>query len=439
MKHTYKQKILVVTMLALTSGVARAQADFRPGYIVRPAGDTVRGLVDYRGARQGGQQCVFRVETAKTSTAFAPAQLRGYGLASGERFLSQLTPGRAQLPALARPDAAADTAGQGPRSWFLEVLAQGPATLFGRRDEQGLDHYYVYKAGAPLPAELVAVRRLVPDGNGTRELVLPVYRGTLTEQFADCPAVLLSISRTAFTSSGLVAAVTSYNACRQPGQAAAASPARFDVGLEVLVGGQASRTTYTSLGSSAEVPAGLAPEVGVALRVGRRVLRQKLTFRPELHYVRQVAEASASSQVYQPGPNQTINQRYDLRFTTAYLRLPVLLRYTVPGTKVRPFVEAGGSFSYAITLEPQLRQTGGISSDWQPLFANRPGASDALRHYEFGLVAGLGVQFPGLLGGHALAALGRVERTDGFLRTTEYSTAVLRGSFLVSFDLAKSK
>jgi hypothetical protein len=329
--------------------------------------------------------------------------------------------------------------GQGPRLWFLEVLAQGPATLFNRRDEQGLDHYYVYKAGAPLPIELVEVRRLVPDGNGTREQVLPVYRGTLTEQFADCSAVLLSISRTAFNLPALVAAVNSYNACRQPGQVAVASRARLAVGLEVLVGGQASRTTYTSPSSRVDVPASLAPELGVALRVGRRVLHQKLTFRPELHYVRQVAEVSASSQVYQPGPNQTISQRYDLRFTTAYLRLPVLLRYAVPGTKVRPFVEAGGSFSYATTLEPQLRQTGGISSDWQPLFANRPGAGDALRHYEFGLVAGLGVQFPGLLGGHALAVLARVERSDGFLRTTEYSTAVLRGNFLVSFDLAKSK
>ena len=49
-------------------------------------------------------------------------------------------------------------------------------------------------------------------------------------------------------------------------------------------------------------------------------------------------------------------------------------------------------------------------------------------------MAGLGVQFPGLLG-----VLGCVERNDGFLRTTEYGTAVVRGNFLVSFDLTKSK
>ena len=70
-----------------------------------------------------------------------------------------------------------------------------------------------------------------------------------------------------------------------------------------------------------------------------------------------MAESSSPEEVYLPGPNQT--QRYAPRFTTAYLRLPVLLRYTVPGTRVRPFVEAGDSVSYAITLKPQRCRVGG--------------------------------------------------------------------------------
>jgi len=49
------------------------------------------------------------------------------------------------------------------------------------------------------------------------------------------------------------------------------------------------------------------------------------------------------------------------------------------------------------------------------------------------------VQLPGLLGGHALAVLARVERSDGFSLTRDDRAAVLRGSAFVSFSLAKSK
>ncbi|MVN77697.1 outer membrane beta-barrel protein [Hymenobacter sp. HMF4947] len=413
----------------LSSTAARAQADFRPGYIMRPAGDTVRGDIDYRGAHRGGQQCLFRPAAGATAT-WLPAQLRGYGLASGEHFISQLTP----MPAVA-PVAAA------PRQLFLEVLADGPASLLLWRDETGQEHFYVQKMGAPLPTELVQVRQRVLEGNISREQVLPVFRGTLTEQFADCPAVLLSMSKTEYKASALVAAVERYNACREPNRLAKVHQSRTATDLEIVVGGQASRTMFTTPTADATLPAGLAPEVGVALQLGRRVLRQKLAVRAELHYARQVAEGSYQQQEYQPGGGLTITQHYDLRFTTAYLRVPVLIRYTMPGKKLRPFVEVGGSFNYAITIDPQVRSTAsnGTSTDWYTLFSNQQFLANSFRNYEFGLLAGVGLQLPAGLAGHTISLLGRAERSDGFMRVVSYSTPVVRGSVLVSFDLTKAR
>lgn len=264
--------------------------------------------------------------------------MKGYGLLSGEHFTSQLTP----MPMPAAVPGTVPAAGPPPaRQLFLEVLAEGAASLLSWKDDQGVEHFYVQKAEASQPTELVRVRQQVQDGGIVREQIVPVYKGTLTEQCADCPAVSLSISRTEFKASSLIALVNSYNACRRPGQVVAARAARAKASLELLVGGQASRTTYTSqnTSSTADVSAGVAPELGVGLSIGRRVLRQKLTFRVELHYVRQVAATSAPTQV------DIVGRQYDLRFTTAYLRLPALVRYTLPGTQVRPFVEAGGSFN----------------------------------------------------------------------------------------------
>jgi hypothetical protein len=421
--------ICLGTLLSIGSLKARAQADFRPGYLVRPTGDTVRGQVNYRGAYRGAQQCLFRAAGEQAATAWLPAQLKGYGLLSGEHFTSQLIP----LPA--SPGSAVPEPKLPARQLFLEVLAEGAASLLSWKDEEGQEHFYVQKAGATQPTELVQVRQQVPDGVSSREQVIPVYRGVLTEQFADCPAVLLSISKTEFKASALTAAFNRYNACRQPGRVAPPSLKRSEASVEILVGGQASRTTYdTPTSTSATtVPARWAPEVGVGLSLGRRVLRQKFTFRAELHYVRQVAEGSGSEVTF-----SGVTQHYDLRFTTAYLRLPILLRYAMPGTKVRPFVEAGVSINYATTLDAQRRLTSGTGSDWQPLIPGQQGSGTAFRKYEFGLVAGLGAQFPGLLGGHSLSVLGRVEPSNGFLLINGYNASVLRGNVLVSFNLTKN-
>jgi hypothetical protein len=423
----------------LGASEVRAQADFRTGYIVQPAGDTVRGQIDYRGARRGAQQCLFRETADKKVVSFKPDQLRGYGLASGERYISQLTPAASQ-PTTEQPAAGAAPA---PQPLFLEVLAAGEAYLLARHDQVGGTHYYLLKKGAALPTELVQERRQVmQDGRLRNELLLPVFRGVLTTQFADCPAVLLRVSKTEYKESALVAVVEQYNACRQPGQLVATHKQPTEANLEVLLGGQISQTTYNEHEYSDKLSGALAPELGLALRVGRRTAKQKFSLRLELHYARQVATGTFERQTELPGLGRYLTTTYETRFKAAYLRVPVLVRYTLPGTKLRPFVEAGASFSYAIELDPQLRRVkdskGAGTSDWYTLFSDDVFLKDPFRRYEIGFLAGAGVQLAGIAG-HPVAVLARVERSDGFMGVTNYSTPVVRGSLLLSFDLAKTK
>jgi len=421
---------------------AQAQADFRPGYIVQPAGDTVRGQIDYRGARRGAQQCLFRAVGDKEVVPFQPSQLRGYGLASGEHYLSQLTPAAASLPSAGQP--AATEAATAPQPMFLEVLAAGEAHLLARHDPAGGTHYYILKKGAPLPTELVQERRqVVQDGNLRSETLLPVFRGVLTTQFADCPAVLLRVSKTEYKESALVAVVEQYNACRQPGQLVATRKQPTEANLEVLLGGQLSQTTYNDNENSDKLSAGVAPELGLALRVGRRTAKQKLSLRLELHYARQVATGTFERKTALPGPGQYLTTTYEARFKAAYLRLPALVRYTLPGTKLRPFIEVGASFNYAIQLDPQQRKVsdskGAGATDWYTLFSNTGlFIVDPFRRYETGFLAGVGLQSASIAG-HPIAVLARVEKSDGFMAASGYSTPVVRGSLLLSFDLTKTK
>jgi hypothetical protein len=420
---------------------ARAQADFRAGYIVQPAGDTVRGQIDYRGARRGAQQCLFRAAGAKEVVSFKPDQLRGYGLASGEQYSSQLTPAAPSQPGTEPPAAAG--AAPAPQPLFLEVLVAGEAYLLAQHDQTGGTHYYILKKGAALPTELVQERRqVIQDGQLRNELLLPVFRGVLTTQFADCPAVLLRVSKTEYKESALVAVVEQYNACRQPGQSVATHKQPTEANLEALLGAQISQTTYNDGGSSDKLSGALAPELGLALRVSRRTAKQKFSLRLELHYARQVATGTFERRTALPGLGQYLTTTYEARFKAAYLRLPALVRYTLPGTKIRPFIEAGASFSYAIQLEPQLRRLntsqGAGPSDWYTLFSMNTPSQDAFRRYEVGFLAGVGTQFASIAG-HRMAVLARVERSDGFMLFPDYSTPVVRGNLLLSFDLTKAK
>ncbi|WP_167851958.1 hypothetical protein [Hymenobacter elongatus] len=110
--------LLAVPLVALSS-VAFAQSDFRPGYVVPTTGDTLRGEVDYRGEQRQAILCRFRAAANGAEVAYTPAQLRGYGLAQGQHYHSQLLPGAV------------------PQYVFLEVLALGTLALYHHADENG--------------------------------------------------------------------------------------------------------------------------------------------------------------------------------------------------------------------------------------------------------------------------------------------------------------
>ncbi|MFW5658286.1 MAG: hypothetical protein ACOCYF_02455, partial [Bacteroidota bacterium] len=55
-----KLKGLILFGILLSTGVLHAQTDFRPGYIIQNAGDTVYGEIDYRGDLLMGRLCRFK-------------------------------------------------------------------------------------------------------------------------------------------------------------------------------------------------------------------------------------------------------------------------------------------------------------------------------------------------------------------------------------------
>ncbi|PKP37188.1 MAG: hypothetical protein CVT97_06650 [Bacteroidetes bacterium HGW-Bacteroidetes-14] len=84
-------RILVLTgiLLAVTFSFSFAQSDFRKGFIVTSEGDTLSGLIDYRGDLLMGDQCTFRVSEEEDPKVYAPGELREYFFDGGKHFVSR--------------------------------------------------------------------------------------------------------------------------------------------------------------------------------------------------------------------------------------------------------------------------------------------------------------------------------------------------------------
>src|SRR5690606_8936442 len=65
-KKNMNIKKTIILALCLSAHMASAQADFRPGYVIKAPGDTLYGEIDYRGDLLMGSVCRFRNEHKET-------------------------------------------------------------------------------------------------------------------------------------------------------------------------------------------------------------------------------------------------------------------------------------------------------------------------------------------------------------------------------------
>jgi hypothetical protein len=416
---------LSLVILAFGSLTARAQADFQPGYVVRPAGDTVRGEIDYRDARFNATQCRFRVAPGAAVETFSTAQLTGYGLRNEHKTYRAL--------AVPTPDSAA---GPAPR-YFFEALVSGPGNLYFLRDAERVDHLYAATPSLPLTELIYRKVRVEREGQTFLE-EQATFRTTLALALRGCAAAQSQLPTLTFDARSLARVVRSYNNCQAPLAAATpASEARREAQgprprLGVLLGAKQTRLRFRGdyrLSDTHEVGPDTAPVVGIALSLPLTSFSRKLSLEADLFY-----ETQRYSQLFESQPFPNYRPASQVNFDLAYLRIPLLLRYTFPKGLVRPFLEAGPTLAYAIKQTNSLAQTNstGKFSPEEQLFD----ANGGFRAFEQGVSVGAGLQTQAWQQ-RRLAGLVRYEWSNGFSGYTGVVTNVRHAYVLLTLDLFK--
>lgn len=386
-----KQLYLSVIFLLVCSA-AYSQKDFRQGYIILN-GDTIRGLVDYRGNVRSAQATSFKASPTGPEKAYTPDEISGYGFTKEAKvFASKLLP---------VSDSALATATQ---KTFLSVLVRGRASLYYYRDASLIHHYYLEKD--TLFAELVehTFRRTDPQTGRVFEGTDKKYLALLALAFSDCRELPQAKLRgSSLNHKSLSDITTRYNQCMD-GNSTNYQPnkgkARISLGPALLY--SKTELAFNDLRLLDQVD--FADEFliggGLSLNLIVPEVSEKLSLQVDLLYI---PYKFKGSYVYE----REFTYLYEVSFDVAYLKLPLQLRYTYPKGRLRPFLNAGVVAGIGIrdnnvaTTTNLNNSNNSITSEPVPF-----------RRMLNGLTGGMGL-LTDLKGGHTLSLEGRVERNNG--------------------------
>lgn len=75
--------------LLLNNGQACAQSDFRSGYLITNEGDTIQGLIDYRGDLRNSKTCSFKTNSNDQVVDYKPDEIKAYRFHNSKYYLSK--------------------------------------------------------------------------------------------------------------------------------------------------------------------------------------------------------------------------------------------------------------------------------------------------------------------------------------------------------------
>lgn len=418
MKALYLPFLLLLLGLPLA---VSAQSDFRPGYVLPLTGDTLRGDVDLRDNRISAQRCRFRSTAEAAITTYTPAELRGYGLKAEHRQYRAFS----VFPL--------SPAAKAPQLYFLEILADGPASLYFLRDAQQNEAFYVVSPNTAFTQLQRTTTRVVRNGQIFSEKNY-LYRTTLATALAGCPQAESQLPNLLFQESSLRKVVAQYNSCQGYQAPSSAVPPASVSGVAFGFMGGVAQQSLTFNGYPYEqttvVGRNTSYIIGPFVRFNAGRLSQKVSVVLAILYEPEKFELEKTNFYFGVPTGIITRSKFDL----TYLRLPIIFRYTYPRGKVSPLAELGLTIAYALKTENSTEQatSGGYyyTRPQQLLDAGK------FRSFQLGMGGGLGLSTR-MVNGRSVALLARAEVSNGFSGVSEIENYVVHLYGLLSFDLTK--
>lgn len=188
-------KHLLPALLLACSLPALAQKNFKPGWIVRPNGDTLRGEINYRNWEKNPRSLSFRLKESDEPQTYTVNQLRSFEVTGYDRYL------KAEIVKDALPVNVNELTEPGTVRWvsdtvFLRALLIGDrVSLYELVDEK--PHYFIKEKGRE-PEELL-FRIYINTGNTSTSTSQYIFRDQLKRFDADDKKFQRQLSQAYYT------------------------------------------------------------------------------------------------------------------------------------------------------------------------------------------------------------------------------------------------
>ena len=181
--------LMVISLLFFS---AKAQADFRPGYIITLQGDTLNGFIDLRSDKANAKAVVFKEGNGLEKSTYTPDQIKSYRFDNGKYYLSGFFVDYEMKDQV-----------------FLEYVVKGPVSILYYQDDVK-DHYFIAKDSSII--NLDNHDRL--SGNAEKDVLIlskPArFKAQLKLLFKDQPALYEQIDKMDCNTKDLVGLAKAY-------------------------------------------------------------------------------------------------------------------------------------------------------------------------------------------------------------------------------------
>lgn len=364
----FHSKILLSLSILLVSIIpGYAQQNFKPGFVLTASQDTLHGLIAYK-QRSEDQRCLYKAQEHAATVTYAPTDIVGYGLSSGEYFKSH----------------SISSGADGSMLVFLQVLIDGRASLYRYQK-----NFYITKNDSILYPLKIITHTTEVNGNKISKPVKQ-YINTLRLLLSDCAALEDTYEQVTLTPKSLIHFVETYNQCLQSTYTKYLSNRKWtEVRLGVIAGSNISKLKITSSDDQEKYLFGTyemssAFMGGFSLDLVFPHINEQFSLHADLLYTQ------ANYHYHHEFTNNLSQQETDdVTIKMKMFKIPLGFQYTFSERKFTPFINAGVSITRQISPESHWTQS------IETLSSTQQNEDDAIafnRNNQFGWWAGVGLQ-----------------------------------------------
>ncbi|PKV67055.1 porin family protein [Pontibacter ramchanderi] len=352
---------------------ATAQSDYKPGYVVMPQGDTLRGQVSYR-TDLAGKTIGFKRDNQSATASYTANDLAGYGFPGDRNYRTRTLDHADTLAA---------------EYVFMQELVRGTMSLYVYKGT-----YFVEKKDNPdkLHKLYITKEEYVNQYGVTALRDINHHVRVLNTLMLDCFAMLSKVERVKLAEKSLVDLVREYNSCAgdPEGQTTFKESKKWFAIRPGFVGG----ISHTSLEFSAkderylhlehaEFNSNTQPTFGMSLLLYSPRINQNASLMLEGRYGQNSFQADPSYRWFDAYYDNEIS------FDLSAFKLSTAFRYDFAGKTVQPFVNAGIFHNFMQRREYRHTQYFRQTQNSTPTQRNRDNA-DFVTNAQKGFMFGAG-------------------------------------------------